>query len=150
MTQRTDGQNAQIERHTRARKPERGIFEKVPCSGVWWIRYADATGRIRREKAGTWSAADKLYRKRKTEVLEGRKLPETLRRLRVSFAEIAQDTLDYSKAHKVREAYRIDRCHMGTLLAWFRERVAEEITPQQIECKLNDLAEEGHKPATIN
>jgi hypothetical protein len=79
MTQRTDGQNAQIERHTRARKPERGIFEKVPCSGVWWIRYADATGRIRREKAGTWSAADKLYRKRKTEVLEGRKLPETLR-----------------------------------------------------------------------
>jgi len=131
-------------------RAQRGIFEKVPGSGVWWIRYADATGRIRREKAGTWSNADDLYRKRKNEVLQGRKLPEKLRRPRVSFAEIASDALDYSKAHKVPEAYRIDRWHMETLLAWFRERVAEEIIPQEIERKLNGLAEEGRKPATVN
>jgi hypothetical protein len=29
----------------------KGIFEKTPGSDVWSIRYADATGRIRREKA---------------------------------------------------------------------------------------------------
>jgi integrase len=118
--------------------------------GEWWIRYADVTGRIRREKAGTWVAARDLYSKRKTEVLQGRKLPEKLRRARVSFGEIAKDALEHSKAHKVHEAYRIDSWHMETLLAWFRERVAEEITPQEIERKLNELAEDGRKPATVN
>lgn len=129
---------------------QRGIFEKVPGSGVWWIRYADATGRIRREKAGTKSTALTLYRKRKTEALEGRKLPEKLRQARVSFAEIARDALEYSRATKVPEAYRIDRWHMETLLGWFRERAAEEITPQEIERKLEELAHDGRKPATLN
>lgn len=113
-------------------------------------RDGQGTGRIRREKAGTKDNASKLYYKRKTQALEGRKLPEKLRRPRVSFAEIAKDALDYSKAHKVHEAYRIDRWHMETLLTWFRERVAEEITPQDIERKLNELAEDGRKPATVN
>ena len=135
---------------SRARRTLRGIFERVPGSEVWWIRYADSMGRIRREKAGTKGAAIKLYQKRKTEALQGRKLPETLRRPRVSFVEIAKDALDYSKAHKVPDAYRIDRWHMEALLGWFRESVAEEITPQEVERKLNELAEEGRKPATVN
>ena len=59
---------------------QRGIFEKVPGSGVWWIHWYDAQGRRHREKAGAKSAAIALYRKRKTQVLEGRKLPEKLRR----------------------------------------------------------------------
>jgi integrase len=58
----------------------RGIFEKVPGSGGWWIRYVDAQGRYHREKAGSKSAAILLYQKRKIEALEGRKLPEKLRR----------------------------------------------------------------------
>ena len=70
-------------------KTMRGVYERNP--GEWWIRYADTTGRIRREKAGTWAAARDLYHKRKTEVLQGRKLPEKLRRPRVSFAEISKD-----------------------------------------------------------
>jgi hypothetical protein len=71
---------------------QRGIFEKVPESGEWWICYFDQNGRRRREKAGTKSAAIQLYRKRKQQVLEGVKLPEKLRRRVVSFAEIAKDT----------------------------------------------------------
>jgi hypothetical protein len=35
---------------------------------------------LRREKAGTLGTARKLYRKRKTEALQGKKLPENLRR----------------------------------------------------------------------
>ncbi|MGC1998722.1 MAG: hypothetical protein WA658_02630 [Candidatus Acidiferrales bacterium] len=73
---------------------QRGIFEKVPGSGEWWICYYDQTGRRRREKAGTKSAAIQLYRKRKQQVLEGVKLPEKLRRRVVPFAEIAKDTLE--------------------------------------------------------
>lgn len=58
---------------------QRGIFEKLAGPGVWWTRYVDAAGRLRREKAGTKSAAILLYRKRKQQALEGRKLPEKLK-----------------------------------------------------------------------
>jgi len=54
-------------RRARAGKPDRGIFEKVPGSGIWWIRYVDSQGRYRREKAGLWGTADKLLSKRRTE-----------------------------------------------------------------------------------
>jgi hypothetical protein len=76
-------------RRARAGKPDRGIFEKVPGSGAWWIRYVDAQGRYRREKAGTWSNADKLLTKHKNDALQGKKLPETLRCASVTFREIA-------------------------------------------------------------
>jgi integrase len=126
------------------------VYEKFPGSGVWWIRYADATGHIRREKAGTKSAALTLYRKRKTEILEGKKLPENLRRASVAFEDIARDALEYSRTTKVREAYRIDCWHMDTLLRWFRNHCASDLNPQEIERRLNELAAEGRKPATVN
>jgi hypothetical protein len=53
---------------------QRGIFEKVPGSGVSGVRYVDTQGRYRREKGGTKSAAIMLYRKRKTEALQGRQV----------------------------------------------------------------------------
>jgi hypothetical protein len=87
---------------TKTRRTLRGIFERVAGSEVWWIRYADSMGRIRREKAGTKGAAIKLYQKRKTEALQGKKLPESLRSPMVSFAEIARDALIYSKTHSAR------------------------------------------------
>lgn len=59
---------------------DRGMFEKVP--GVWWVRYVDSQGKERREKAGTKSQARLLYQKRQAEKLQGRKLPETMRRKR--------------------------------------------------------------------
>ena len=66
----------------------RGVFEKVPGAGVWWIRYADVSGRIRREKVGNRGAALKLYHKRKTQVLQGEKLPENFRARPILFSEI--------------------------------------------------------------
>lgn len=148
MQTELEGQRTEVSAERR-RNP-RGVFEKVPGSGVWWIRYADATGHIRREKAGTKSVALALYRKRKTEVLEGKKLPENLRRANVAFEEIARDTLEYSRTTKVREAYRIDRWHMETLLRWFRNHCASDLNPQEIERRLNELADEGRRPATVN
>lgn len=129
---------------------QRGIYEKVVASGVWWIRYADVTGRIRREKAGSKSTAIKLYQKRKTQVLEGKKLPEKLRRRAVSFDEIADDALEYSRATKVPDAYKIDKWHKKKLLEWFKGRIADQITPQDIERRIEELASDGRKPATLN
>jgi site-specific recombinase XerD len=142
----------QFNEKVRKRRPERrqrGVYEKLPGSGVWWIRYSDATGRIRREKGGTKSSAILLYRKRKQEVLEGKKLPEKLRVPSVSFAEIAKDALDYSKAHK--RTYDNDLYRMQRLLGWFRDRAADSITPQDIERRFAEAVEQdGWKPATVN
>jgi site-specific recombinase XerD len=127
-------------------KRARGIFEKVPGSGEWWIRYADSTGRIRREKAGNRSAAVNLYRKRKSEVLQGVKLPETLRAKKVSFNDLAKDALEYSKMHK--RSYGDDVIRMAKLQESFADRAAESITPQEIERWLSSKTK--LKPATLN
>src|SRR5271167_2032226 len=95
-------------------KKLRGIYERDSGSRIWWIRYADSTGRIRREKAGTKGAAIKLYQKRKMEVLQGKKLPENLRAPLVSFDDLAKDALAYSKAHK--RSYGDDEIRMEKLL----------------------------------
>jgi site-specific recombinase XerD len=121
----------------------RGVYEREP--GVWYIRFVDSQGRFRREKAGTKSAAIALYRKRKTEALEGRKLPERLRRATVSFAEIGKDALAYSKANKLShsdDVYRMER-----LFGWFREYPAEGIMAHDIERRFD---QQDWSPATIN
>ena len=126
----------------KSRNYPHGLFEKVPGSKVWWIRYADSMGRIRREKAGTKGAAIDLYRKRKTEALQGKKLPESLRTPAVSFAELAHDALVYSKTHK--RTYEDDALRMPWLLVDFRERAADSITPQDLEHHLSEMAEDRH------
>lgn len=101
----------------------KGVFEKKPGSGIWWVRYADATGRIRREKAGAKAAAIKLYSKRKTQVLQGEKLPELTRRRVVMFGEIANDALAYCKAHN--QGHKFDAYRIGRLEQQFGNCRAE-------------------------
>src|SRR6266404_9308992 len=88
-----------------------------------------------------------LYRKRKVEALEGKKLPERLRRATVTFAEIARDALTYSKVHKADTSYRCDAGRMEVLLGWFREYPAEAITAQDIE---RQFQKQEWAPATPN
>jgi site-specific recombinase XerD len=128
---------------------QRGVFERVSRSGVrsCWIRYFDAQGRLRREKAGTKGMAIDLYRKRKMQALEGKKLPERLRRATVTFASIAKEALAYSKVHKAGTSYRCDAGRMEVLLGWFREYPAESITAQDIERRFQ---KKEWAPATTN
>ena len=127
------------------RRNSRGVFEKEPGSGKWWVRFVDASGRYRREKAGTKSNAIDLVDKRRTEALQGKKLPEKLRRARVTFADIARDALAYSKTNKL--SYRNDACRMETLLRWFRDYPADAITAQDIERRFE---QQEWSPATAN
>ena len=39
----------------------RGVWEKIPGSGIWWVHYVDAEGKRRREKVGRKADAIKLY-----------------------------------------------------------------------------------------
>jgi len=129
-------------------RKQRGIYEKAPGSGIWWIRYSDSMGRIRREKAGLKQTATTLYRKRKTEVLQGKKLPETRKRV-MSFEELSKDALAYSKAHK--QDSRHDGYRMHRLVGQFGGRPAEGITPQDIERFLAaGIEQDKWAPATAN
>ncbi len=93
-------------------KKVRGVFEKLPGSGVWWIQFFDADGRRRREKAGTRSNAVTLVERRRQEAFTGKKLPEKLRARIVRFRELAEDAEAYCKEHnrgQQFDLYRIGR-----------------------------------------
>lgn len=127
----------------------RGIFEKAHGSGVWWVRYADAQGRERREKAGTKGMAMQLYRRRKTEAAQGRKLPENLRARPVTFQEITIAGIEWSKANKA--SWRQDCVRFAQINRLIGSRPAHEITPQELERALRKLMEDrGWAPATFN
>lgn len=127
-------------------KKLRGVFERVPGSEVWWICYFDAAGKKRREKAGTRGNAVDLYRKRKTEVLQGKKLPEKLRAKAVPFSVLADDALEHSRAHKL--SHKHDTYRMTKLKADFNDRPAEALSPLDIERWI--ASHEDWKPATCN
>src|SRR5580704_17476558 len=136
-------------RSQKGREPAkvRGVYERRP--GEWWIRYVDALGRYRREKAGTKGSAIDLVRKRKMDALIGKKLPEKLRRATVTFADIARDALAYSKAHKL--TYGDDVARMERILSWFRDRSADSVTPQEIERHFEECIEqEKWAASTVN
>jgi integrase len=130
-------------------KKTRGIFEKVPGSGVWSIRYTDGAGKYRREIAGSYSQATKLLVKRRGEALQRKKLPETLRQRAILFNEVADDALQYSEQHK--RSYRDDKSRMARLKVWFGNCEAESLTGPDIEKRLTDVvAAENWAASTFN
>jgi site-specific recombinase XerD len=123
----------------------RGVFEKVRGTKVWWICYHDADGRKRREKAGRRGDAIALYHRRKSEALQGKKLPEKLRAPKVTFGELAKHALEYSKAYK--SSYQHDQYRMAGLVEAFGNRAADSVTPQDFE---RWTADREWAPATAN
>lgn len=124
-------------------KKTRGVFEKQPNSGIWWIQYY-AEGKRHREKVGRKSDAIKLYQKRKSDAHAGVKLP-TLRGARgVLFGELIDDALAFAAEHKSIRSYhsraRIVRADWSAI-------AAETVTPQEL-----DEWFKGHckTPASIN
>lgn len=120
----------------------RGVFERPAGSGVWWVNYY-VSGKQRREKVGTKSAAVALYRKRKTQILEKKKLPE-LGRKEVTLGDLIDLALEFTENHKDRAGYvtkaKIVREAMGS-------RAAREILPRDIEAFLRSHCT---TPATHN
>ncbi len=91
------------------------------------------------EKAGTKSAAIELYRKRKQQALEKKKLPEKLRAAVVTFQQLAEAALEYSQTNKA--SYKTDTYRMPPLIEEFGARQAENILPEEFEAWLDEQAE---------
>ena len=107
-----------------------GVWEKVPGSRIWWIRYRE-NGALHREKVGRKSDALALYQKRKSEIRAGAKLPENMRRASIRFGQLAEDIRGYSEKH------HRDRGHIESRLEAdlpdFEIRLADQIKPEDID-----------------
>ncbi|MBZ5643431.1 MAG: site-specific integrase [Acidobacteriia bacterium] len=108
------------------------MFEKIPGSGTWWIRYADARGCIRREKVGSLEAAEARLKIRREEAKIGIMPLLARQRRAVPFKKIADDALVYADDHK--RSAKVDHSRMKKLKEWFGERPANSITAKEIEC----------------
>src|SRR6266851_1469137 len=116
----------------------RGIFEKFPGSGIWWIRFTDAEGQYRREKIGSYSAAEKLLTLRRADALNGKKL-KGLRQRAITFTELADDAIEYIKDKYSRPADDVARME---LLKEHLAGAADAVTPKRVKRVLDSLAAE--------
>jgi site-specific recombinase XerD len=110
----------------------RGVYEKRPDSGIWWVRYADANGRERREKAGRRADAIALYAKRRTEVLQRKKLPERFRAKATTFRTLCADALEHCEAENTAKSTYELKLKVSELLDEFGDMNAEDITKQAV------------------
>jgi integrase len=132
-------------------KNPRGVFERQKGSGVWWIRYRDTEGRLRREKAGTKAVAIKLYIKRKQEALEGRKLPENLRTQKTTFGQLLNAAIEYSERNTPEGGEKRYKCRVKIIREAFGALPADSITPQALSRWLVERQKEYNwRPATVN
>ncbi len=136
----------------------RGVFEKVKGSDVWWIRWCCTEGHLHRKKIGSQVVAVQEHGAERKDVERAQRLriqccPEIdrqrvmeERRKHVPFREIAQDFLDYARVHKRDQN---DGQRMARLLAVFGDKLASEITPQDVE-RYKALQGSRLAPATVN
>jgi integrase len=130
----------------------RGVFEKVPGSGVYWIQYFDYSGKRRREKAGTLGNAKKLLVSRRNDKLEG-KLPEPRKvTKRSSFSELIDAAKKSYAAESGNQKSIADmNCKLERIRGTLGQFPADQITPSQIRDWLKSEADEHEwKPASRN
>jgi hypothetical protein len=112
-------------------RKERGVFEKVPGSDIWWIRFK-VNGVEHREKVGRRGDAIKLYKIRKADILRGVKMPANMRDKGVRFSVLAQEAIEWYINHDRRDV-RNFKGRMKFILEAFADRVADEIKPSDID-----------------
>lgn len=132
-------------------KGMKGVFERPVGSNIWWIRYIDAAGKERREKAGSKSVAIQLYRKRKQQALEGKKLPEKIRSRAILFGELLDDAIEHVQDQAVPGKDGRYSCKVKLIRDAFGDAEVESITPQDISRWMAKAKRENQwKPATAN
>ena len=130
-------------------KRHRGVYEKVPGSGIWWVVYF-AEGKRKREKVGRKSDAIALYQSRKSEVRAGVKMPANMRNKGESLATVIDRALLWYESHKPKSLYNV-KIHLQMFKANLGKKVAAELTPDDIDQLLSKQAvKKSWSPATVN
>ena len=124
----------------------RGVYERDPGSGVWWIQYKQGSVR-KREKVGRRSDAIALYQQRKSEMRAGAKLAPNLRTQGIRFSQLADEALTWSEEFHPK-GLRALKGRICKLKDAFGEMPAADLTPQIIDRWLTEQSE--WSPATKN
>lgn len=122
------------------RSKTRGVFERPPGSGIWWISYFDAERRWHREKVGRRSVAIDAYHVRKREVREGIFIPPAIRRTATPFRQLADERMALKKATLLPLSYKADEQRLKPLLDLLGSMPARSITPDKIDAALEKIA----------
>jgi integrase len=107
------------------------VYEKVPGSNEWWVRWTDSEGKLRRQKVGRKSAAVTAYRKHKEEARAGVIVPELRNGNRVTVANLVDLALAHADAHSkdVRNYYS-----RGAIIkAEIGDKIADALKPSEIQ-----------------
>ncbi len=121
-----------------------GIYKK---GKIWFIDYY-VHGRRKREKVGpNKQFAQLAMEKRKIQIAEGKFL-DINKGERITFDEMAQDFLNYSRNNKL--SYDRDITIVKNLKRFFGGKRLTEITPILIEEYKGKRLKEGKAPATVN
>lgn len=123
----------------------RGLWERDPGSGVWWIRYRDSEGKLRRKKVGGKKAAEMALNTARSKRQEGTALPSNLRNRGIKFKELADGIETFSAAHHRDQRNILSR--LKRIRADFDDRVADSIKPEDIDAW---LTKNTSTPATSN
>ncbi|MFZ0636715.1 MAG: tyrosine-type recombinase/integrase [Candidatus Acidiferrales bacterium] len=119
----------------------RGIFERPPRSGVFWISYTDGAGQRHREKVGRRDEALATYFARRRQVLEGNYVPPEARRRALTFRELANAAISHRKLRLRPMSLRSDLSRLGFLLRSIGAVPAAGLTVDAIEKVLDSLLE---------
>ncbi|HEX4320181.1 MAG TPA: site-specific integrase [Acidobacteriaceae bacterium] len=131
--------------------PLKGVYEKVVGTGIWWIRWTDAKGKLHREKAGRRGDAITLLSKRRTETLQRKKLPENFRAKAITFRTLCADAIEHSESANSPKSTIDLKLKINELLPIFGDTNAEDITKQEIVRWLKTKSTERvWKPSTRN
>jgi integrase len=111
------------------RRKHRGVYERVPGSGEWYIRFK-VRGRIVRRKIGPYSLALEEYSKARAKVAEGTYRHEARKRNPI-LAAYLDEYLDRN-GHRLRSVATVER-HARTWKRALGERTLREIEVRDIE-----------------
>jgi integrase len=130
-------------------KKQRGVFEKVPGSGVWWIQYFDADGRRRREKVGAKSIAIKTVESRRTKSREGVKLPENIRAV-VRVADLAPALARDYRVNEKKSLRSVELRLRKHVLPFFAGMKVDNVSTDDINRYIDARRKGGAANGTIN
>src|SRR5262245_50443975 len=88
----------------------KGVVERPPGSGTFWVRYKDHNHREHREKVGPKKLAQQVYAKRIAEVAEGKFFPErAIRVRRVPLKDFLKEFVKHHVTGKLKNADHEER-----------------------------------------
>jgi integrase len=124
-------------------KLPRGVFEKIPGSKIYWIRYIGADGKLHRERIGNLNAAKNEVENRRVEKRQG-KLPAIAKShaKKVTFGELVGDAIKFLKSERSEDHAYDTGLKFERMLPAFGKREAKSITRQEVLDWLDEQAEE--------